>query len=89
MSYFERGDCLTVGGDRIVIDEFLSSGMQADVYRVIDVDRGKHGKHMVIKHLYGDYCNNKKLFFNKVKNSQYTSSSSCASDLAAGGKCFR
>mgnify|MGYP002576749739 FL=1 len=67
MSYFERGDCLTVGGDRIVIDEFLSSGMQADVYRVIDVDRGKHGKHMVIKHLYGDYCNNKKLFFNKVK----------------------
>mgnify|MGYP004508415643 FL=1 len=64
MPYFRKGDCITVGNERIVVEKFLSSGMQADVYRVVNFDRKKH---MVIKHLYGDYCSNKKLFYRKVK----------------------
>lgn len=64
MPYFREGDCITVGNERIVVEKFLSSGMQADVYRVVNFDKKKH---MVIKHLYGDYCSNKKLFYRKVK----------------------
>lgn len=64
MPYFRKGDCITVGNERIVVEKFLSSGMQADVYRIVNFDRKKH---MVIKHLYGDYCSNKKLFYRKVK----------------------
>ena len=49
MPYFREGDCITVGNERIVVEKFLSSGMQADVYRVVNFDKKKH---MVIKHLY-------------------------------------
>lgn len=35
MPYFREGDCITVGNERIVVEKFLSSGMQADVIIVL------------------------------------------------------
>ena len=64
MPYFRRGDCLRIGGERVVVEEFIAGGAQADVYRVLNVDRKEN---MAMKHLYGGYANNSGLFYRKVK----------------------
>ena len=39
MPYFRRGDCLRIGGERVVVEKFIAGGAQADVYQVLNVDR--------------------------------------------------
>ena len=64
MPYFRRGDCLRLGGERVVVEGFIAGGSQADVYRVLNVDRKEN---MAMKHLYGKYANDTGLFYRKVK----------------------
>lgn len=63
MPNFKRGDCLYIETDKIAVTDYISSGQQADVYKVIDVDRREF---MAMKHLYGSYTDNKDLFYRKL-----------------------
>ena len=63
MPHFRPGDCLLVKNERVVIKKFIGSGNQADVYRVLNIDRHKE---MAMKHLYGFYSTNSQLFYRKL-----------------------
>lgn len=63
MPHFRPGDCLFVKNERVVIKKCIGSGNQADVYRVLNIDRHKE---MAMKHLYGFYSTNSQLFYRKL-----------------------
>ena len=63
MPYFKYGNALRIQGEKIVVLNVIASGEQADVYRVLNVDRGQY---MALKHLYGNYASDKFLFYRKV-----------------------
>ncbi len=85
MPYFRKGDCITVGNERIVVEKFLSSGMQADVYHVVNFDRKKS---TWSSNIYMEITAVIKIVLQKSETSQYAFCSSCTSDLAAGVSAF-
>lgn len=62
-----KGTCMELlGGTKIIVNDLISSGAQADVYDVIDVNRKTH---VAMKHLYGHYAvkDYKKLYYDKCR----------------------
>ncbi len=66
MAHFKKGAKITLSNKTaVVIDEFIASGEQADVYRAHIVGTNKP---VALKHFYHDgYANNKDGFYKKVK----------------------
>lgn len=64
MPCFCPGNCIRVCGEHILIEKWLGSGMQADIYQVFSIDRGKR---YAMKHLYGRFAPDPALFHAKVE----------------------
>lgn len=64
MPFFRTSDCFYISNERIVIKEWIGKGEQADIYSVINVDRGRL---MAAKHMYGAFSTNSQLFYKKLK----------------------
>ena len=64
MAHFKPGSCVRIGGEQILVDTLLGSGGQADVYRVLNLDRKCY---QAMKHLYGIYVDDRPTFYRKVR----------------------
>lgn len=64
MAHFKPGSCIRIGGEQILVDALLGSGGQADVYRVLNLDRKCF---QAMKHLYGFYVDDRPTFYRKVQ----------------------